>query len=108
MESGGGTRIWCPKCESIRACKVLWFANESKGNFFHPEFPDLNWRERPRECNTCGYHFTTYEISGFSAISELVTLRKAMISIESSFDQHALATKNLQGLIKSALIISKK
>ena len=104
MESGGGTRVWCPKCKNIRACKVLWFDNHSKGNFFHPEFPDLKWRERPRECNTCGYHFNTYEISDKSVINELVTLRKAMLSIESSVDQYTLATKNLRGLIKAALI----
>jgi hypothetical protein len=83
MESGGGTKLWCSKCKDIRECKVLWNDNISKGNFFNPEFPDLHWRERPRECNTCGYLFNTYEIEQ-SAIDELVSLRTLVKEIESS------------------------
>jgi len=107
MESGGGTRIWCPKCEDIKACKVLWYDNISKGNFFDKDFPDLQWRERPRECNTCGTHFNTYEISSF-AIKELIALRKALELIESDFDKHILATKKLKKQVTSALKGLKK
>ena len=81
MESGGGTQLWCPKCKAIRPCKVLWFENSSKGNFIDNDFPDLHYRERPRECNKCGEHFNTYEIQD-SAIEELKELRKLLQGIK--------------------------
>lgn len=84
MESGGGTRVWCSQCDAIRECKVLWYDNYSKGNFFHKEY-DLHWRARPRECNTCGGLFTTYEIDS-SIIQELISLRKLIIEIQSKIE----------------------
>ena len=106
MESGGGTRVWCYKCNAIRACKVLWFANESKGNFIHDEFPDLCWRERPRECNTCGTHFNTFEIHS-SAIIELVALRKLLQEIASIVEDSEANNKKLLKILKSATKNSK-
>ena len=85
MESGGGTQLWCSKCKEIQECKVLWYDNTSKGNFSNREFPDLHWRERPRECNKCGHLFNTYEIEK-SAIDELVSLRTLVNEIKSSIE----------------------
>lgn len=87
MEQGGGTQLWCPKCRSIKVCKVLWYDNFSKGNFTHPEFPDFHFRTRPRECNSCGHHFYTYEINA-TAIDELISLWKLMVEIKQSIDDH--------------------
>lgn len=85
METGGGTKLWCPKCDQIRVCKVLWYDNLSKGNFVSKEFPDLHWRERPRECNICGHHFSTYEIEN-SVVDELIELRKLILEIKRSIE----------------------
>ena len=96
MESGGGTNIWCPKCDAIRECKVIWYDNASKGNFVDDEFPDLHWRERPRECNHCGYQFNTYEIE-YSAISELIELRKLINEMKNKIiGQQKYPTKTLK------------
>jgi transcriptional regulator NrdR family protein len=98
MESGGGTQLWCPKCDAIRACKVLWFDNASKGNFIDSEFPDLHYRERPRECNKCGEHFNTYEINQ-SAIEELKELRKLIQGIRQSIEEKQKAPTKIQKLL---------
>lgn len=100
METGGGTQLWCPKCDAIHECKVLWYENTSKGNFFHTEFPDLHWRERPRECNKCGNQFNTYEIDG-SVISELVELRKLFQKIKSDIEEQQKAPTGLLKLLKT-------
>jgi transcriptional regulator NrdR family protein len=98
METGGGTQIWCPKCKSIRECKVLWYDNTSKGNFYNKEFPDLNWRQRPRECNSCGHTFDTYEIHS-SAIKELIKLRKTLTSIQKTIELHQSSTSAVDELL---------
>jgi transcriptional regulator NrdR family protein len=100
MESGGGTQLWCPKCDAIRECKVLWYDNSSKGNFVNDEFPDLHYRERPRECNKCGEHFNTYEIND-SAIDELVELRKLLQIIKQSIENQEEAPTRLHKILKS-------
>ena len=100
MGSGGGTQLWCPKCDAIHECKVLSYDNTLKGNFSHTEFPDLNWRERPRECNNCGDQFDTYEIER-SAIDELVELRKLVQGIKSSIEEQQKDPTSLLKLLKS-------
>lgn len=92
MESGGGTQLWCLKCQDIQECKVLWYANDFKGNFFHQDYPDLRWRQRPRECNKCGTHFDTYEVNE-SVIDELVELRKLISHIKVSIDEQQRVPK---------------
>lgn len=101
METGGGTQLWCHNCAGIRECKVLWYDNTSKGNFYNTEFPDLQWRERPRECNSCGHHFNTYEIEQ-SAISELIELRKLINEIQRSIETQQKFPTKLQKIINSA------
>jgi transcriptional regulator NrdR family protein len=98
METGGGTQIWCPKCKSIQECKVLWYENTSKGNFYNKENPDLNWRQRPRECNSCGHNFDTYEIHS-AAIEELMQLRKTLTSIQKTIDLHQSSTSAVDKLL---------
>jgi hypothetical protein len=96
MESDGGTQLWCPKCDEIQECKVISYDNDSKGNFFHKEFPDLQWRARPRQCNVCDHHFNTYEIEQ-TAIDELVELRKLLIELKTSIElQEQFPTKILK------------
>ena len=100
MESGGGTQLWCPNCAGIRECKVLWYDNISKGNFYNTEFPDLQWRERPRKCNSCGHHFNTCEIDQ-RAISELIELRKLLVEIKTNIERHQKVPKNFQNIKNS-------
>ena len=51
------------------------------GNFSHSEFPDLNWRQRPRICLECDSEFNTIEIQK-EAVDELVELRRLMKRIK--------------------------
>ena len=100
MESGGGIQLWCSNCAGIRECKVLWYDNTSKGNFYNTEFPDLQWRERPRECNSCGHHFNTYEIEA-AAISELIELRKLLKDIQKSIETQQKFPTAIEKIINS-------
>jgi hypothetical protein len=81
MESNGGTQLWCPNCKEIRECKVVSHWKTDIGNFNHPEFPDLNWRQRPRICLECDTEFNTIEIQE-EAVDELVELRRLMKRIK--------------------------
>ena len=92
MESGGGTQLWCSNCDEIQECKVLWYDNDSKGNFVNNEYSDLHFRQRPRECNKCGHLFDTYEINS-SVIDELIELRKLMCSIKLSINEQQKVPK---------------
>ena len=89
MESGGGTRLWCSRCGEIRECKVLWYDNYAKGNFVDEDFSDLHYRQRPRECNTCGGIFNTHEVDS-SLIDELVALRKLIIGFQINIEKQRL------------------
>jgi transcriptional regulator NrdR family protein len=100
MESGGGTQLWCPKCDAIQTCKVLWYDNTSKGNFIDTDFPDLHYRERPRECNKCGEHFNTFEINS-DAIDELKELRKLVEGIKQSVEDQQKAPTRIHKIIQS-------
>jgi len=100
MESGGGTQIWCYKCDALTKCKVLFYNNDSKGNFSSTDFKDLHWRARPRECNRCGAQFTTYEIND-DAVEELMELRKLVIEMKSSIEKQIEAPTSIDKLIKN-------
>jgi transcriptional regulator NrdR family protein len=102
METGGGTNLWCPKCACIKECKVLWYENKSNGNFFDTDFPDLHWRERSRECNSCGHQFNTYEIEG-TTVSELIELRKLLKEFQKLIEEQQKYPTSLQKTIHSSL-----
>lgn len=104
MESGGGTQVWCANCGAIRECKVLWYDNYAKGNFVDEDFSDLHYRQRPRECNTCGKIFNTREVNS-SVIDELVALRKLFLGFQVNIEDQQ---KSITEMIKKYKPVKNK
>ena len=98
METGGGTNLYCPKCNGVKECKVLWYENKSNNNFYDIDFPDLHWRARSRECNSCGHHFTTYEIQEI-AIHELIELRKLLKEFQKQIEKQQKHPTRIQKIM---------
>lgn len=66
MGKDGGTKLWCPNCESIQVCRVdssYSETDENRGNIFWHQVPKINSFRRPRVCNKCEGFFWTDELN---------------------------------------------
>ncbi len=67
MGQGGGTRMWCPKCESIEVLKavpaahITGQAQDHHQRWYRQDYPDIHWFQRGRECLECSHTFLTGE-----------------------------------------------
>lgn len=70
---GGGTNIYCPKCEVVRECRVPNdLGLEKSENYYFQDSTGETYFRRNRECITCGQIFETFEIwSGSPRLSYL-------------------------------------
>jgi hypothetical protein len=64
---GGGTEMYCPKCEVIRECRVPTdLGMEKSGNYYFSGSSGESYFRRNRECITCATIFETYEVESSS------------------------------------------
>ena len=76
----GGTKIYCPGCESFSVCRAfpptdLGFPKAQRR--YRTDHEDIAWFRRGRECLGCGHRFLTAEVEE-SFIEELVDLRRRL------------------------------
>lgn len=107
----GGTRVYCPYCESEQVCRAFnpsQLAFESGQRWYRTDHEDIHWFRRARECLHCGNEFLTAELEE-EFLSELVELRNALAGIkenaEAYVEQSALATVSLSKLTESLKVL---
>ena len=71
--------MWCPKCESIQACKGVSPKDvnshlQSGQRFYMKQHKDIQFFRRGRICQKCGHQFLTAEASN-EFLTELIELR---------------------------------
>lgn len=107
----GGTKMWCPKCQTICACAAVSLTDLGKapGQRWHrTDHPDINWFRRGRECTDCGHNFVTAEMNE-NFLGELVTLRNALADVKQNAEQYIeesnTASKSLKKLGQSLKVL---
>lgn len=73
----GGTKLYCPNCQSIEVCSAIPLAEalETGGQrLYFTAHADIQWFRRARECQHCYRVFLTGEIDE-ALIEELASLR---------------------------------
>lgn len=110
----GGTDMWRPNCESISTCKaipaaqVTFDAGDYAQRMHYEKHPDINFFQRGRECQSCGYSFVSAEVD-LAFLEELVELRNALHSIKSDAESYVkeseAAAMSLGKLTKSLKVL---
>jgi hypothetical protein len=110
MGSGGGTKMWCPECESIEVCRAIPAADVTYDTSdycqrkYFTGHDDLQFFQRGRQCLECGYEFLTGEIN-LQFLTELTDLRDALSDLKKHAEQYSeeskKASKSLNKLSKS-------
>jgi hypothetical protein len=82
----GGTKIYCPGCNSFAVCKAISPTNigEPKSQrWARTDYKDIAWFRRGRKCLRCGHQFLTAEVEE-AFIEELVELRRRVAAKQKS------------------------
>ena len=80
----GGTKKYCPQCESIQVCAAVnpaTLGEKSGQRWYRRDHTDLQWFRRGLVCQECGDTWLTAEIPE-SFLDELVQLRDALKEIK--------------------------
>ncbi len=84
--TAGGTRIYCPSCNSFSVCKAISPTKIGKSKsqrWLRTDYKDIAWFRRGRRCLSCGHVFLTAEVEE-AFIEELVELRKRVATKQKS------------------------
>lgn len=76
----GGTKIYCPRCNSFAVCKAVSPTKIGKPKaqrWTRTDYRDIAWFRRGRTCLSCGHDFLTAEVEE-AFIEELVELRRRL------------------------------
>lgn len=111
MGNAGGTKMYCPKCKTIRVCKAIplnKIGQKPAQRWYKIDHPDINWFRRGRQCLTCYKCFVTSEVNE-KFIDELVELRDALSEIKKHSEQYIgeskQASKTLEKLAESLSVL---
>lgn len=91
----GGTKIYCPHCNSVQICEAIPTTDLGKpsGQRWHKaHHADLQFFRRGRRCMECRTTFLTAEVHE-SFLDELVELRGALSQIKKDTEQYATDSK---------------
>ena len=84
--ANGGTKIYCPNCNSFEICKAISPSEIGKSQmrrWKRDDYQDIAWFRRARRCLSYNYKFLTAEVDE-AFIEELVELRKRVITKQKS------------------------
>lgn len=109
--SAGGTRIYCPNCGVISACKAIPTpdvngysdSDYSQTQMFRHKDLELHWFQRGRRCLGCGHEFVTAEID-FNALSKLLIMRVRLSAILANTD---FSMDRIEKSIESLEVLNK-
>jgi len=88
MATTKGTDIYCPLCKSIQNCRVRTeYDSWGKGNFIDPDYEDIRYFQRIRQCNRCLEDIETVEIDS-DFIIELKALRKLVEEMKLNINKY--------------------
>jgi hypothetical protein len=80
----GGTKKWCPSCESTQVCTAFnptEIGEKSGQRWYRVGHTDIQWFRRALICKKCNHTWLTAEIEE-SFLDELVQLREALGDIK--------------------------
>src|SRR5437016_2930027 len=87
----GGTKMYCPYCESIQVCAAIPTGKlglKAGQRWYREGHQDIQWFRRGRRCSGCDETFVSAEINE-QFLTELVQLRSALADIKVNAEQYS-------------------
>ena len=100
--SQGGTKKWCPSCQSVQVCAAVNPSSlgESSGQrWYRKDHADIQWFRRGLVCQLCGDEWLTAELPE-SFLDELVELRDALKEIKKNAEMYAKESDKASATLK--------
>lgn len=88
--SQGGTKKWCPTCQSVQVCAAVnpSTLGESSGQrWYNRDHTDIQWFRRGLVCQKCASEWLTAELPE-KFLDELVELRDALKQIKQNAESY--------------------
>lgn len=88
--SQGGTRKWCPSCDSVQVCAAVSPSSLGFGSgqrWYRRDHSDIRWFRRALVCQKCGHEWLTAELPE-KFLEELVELRNALKDVKANAEAY--------------------
>ena len=88
--SQGGTKKWCPTCQSVQVCAAVNPSTLGEGSgqrWYKTNHTDIQWFRRGLVCQKCASEWLTAELPE-KFLDELVELRDALKEIKQNAESY--------------------